>query len=67
MSRHQHHHRPHKSSPEVGSSKKKLYRHWLFVLGVILMILAMLVYVLTMDDSIVPAPGEMPVEQAADI
>jgi len=31
------------------------------------MILAMLVYVLTMDESTVPEPGEMPVEQAADI
>ncbi len=66
MSRHQHHkHNPHHESSRP---KKKLHQNWIFIVGVILMLIAMVVYVLTMDESIVPADsGEPPITSPADI
>lgn len=55
MSRHQHHpHKKHHSQQE--SARPNPYRpsKWL-VIGVILMLIAMAAYVLTLDESVVPA------------
>lgn len=39
--------------------KKKLHQDWRVIVAVILMLIAMITYVMTMDDAIVPgqAPG----------
>ena len=59
MSRHQHHHR-NKNSPGNVSEGKRNPRSWMFVVAVILMLIAMGVYVLTLDDSVVTEPGAVP-------
>lgn len=48
MSSHPHPHHEHVHP------KKKLHRNWLFTFAGILMIIAMLVYVLTLDESAIP-------------
>ena len=65
---HHHHHHPHrKSSQQESSGPTPFFRkRWVFVVAVILMLIAMRVYVLTLDDSTVEEPGEPPVQQAAD-
>ncbi|MEX1119295.1 MAG: hypothetical protein WEB60_10940 [Terrimicrobiaceae bacterium] len=60
MSRHQHHH--HNPHNEHNKPKKKLHQSRVFLVAVILMLIAMGVYVLTMDESVVPADsGEPPI------
>ncbi|HRJ72179.1 MAG TPA: hypothetical protein PLS03_08130 [Terrimicrobiaceae bacterium] len=55
MSRHQHHHH-NQHHPHQEARRKPLYKHKLFVLAVILMLIGMLVYVLTMDESVEVTP-----------
>ena len=65
MSRHQHHPSHHSHSTP---SKKKFYNDWRLIVAVILMLIAMITYVLTMDESLEPAlPGEPPTVQPAEI
>lgn len=64
---HHHHHHHRKSSQQESSGPTPFFRkRWVFVVAVILMLIAMAVYVLTLDDSTVEEPGEPPVQQAAD-
>lgn len=66
MSRHQHH--PHNPHHEPGQPKKKIHQSWIFIVAVILMLIAMAVYVLTMNESVVPVDlGEPPITSPADI
>jgi len=63
MSRHQHHHHNKHATPESGRPKRIHQNPWL-IFGVVLMFIAMIVYVMTMDESEVPAdmggnPGEV--------
>ncbi len=61
MSRHQHHHHnPHHQSE---ARPQPFHRSKWFIIAVILMFIGMIVYVLTMDESVVPAP--VPVNPAA--
>lgn len=55
MSRHQHHHH-NKSHPHQEPRPKPLYKRKLFVLAVILMLIGMVVYVVTMDESVEVTP-----------
>ena len=54
MSRHQHHHHnhPHSSSP---AKPKGIHKNPWLIAGVVLMLIAMVVYVMTMDESVEPA------------
>jgi hypothetical protein len=47
-----HHH--HQSADR---SKKKLHQDWRVIAAVVLMLIAMLAYVLTQDESVGPTPG----------
>ena len=65
MSRH-HHHQNHPHHPQQNSSPKNAFhRGWLFVVAIILMLIAMGVYMLTLDESVVPEPGEPGIGQSA--
>lgn len=56
MSRHQHHpHHPHNENSSV-HPRKSFHRDWRFIVAVILMLIAIIVYVMTLDDSVVPVP-----------
>lgn len=54
MSRHQHHHHNKQHPKEAPHARKLPQSPWLIV-GVVLMFLAMIIYVLTMDESVEPA------------
>jgi hypothetical protein len=66
MGHHHHHHRKHTHHATPPAHKPLFRQQWLYVVAVALMLAAMLVYVLTMDESTVPEPGAPPAEQAAD-
>ena len=60
------HSHPHGTEPGK-SNGRKLHRDWRVWLGVLLMLIAMAVYVLTMDEAIVPggaAAGNPPATNA---
>ena len=42
---------------ETKYTKKKLHQDWRFIVAVVLMLIAIIVYVMTMDDRIVPGPA----------
>jgi hypothetical protein len=51
-------HHEHSHELKQGSGgKRPLHKDWRLWLGVILMLVAMLVYVLTLDESIIPGGG----------
>jgi hypothetical protein len=54
MSRHQHHHH-NKHHPKEAPRARKLHQNPWLIVGVVLMLLAMIIYVLTMDMSVEPA------------
>jgi hypothetical protein len=37
--------------------KRKLHQDWRFIVAVVLMFVAMIVYVLTLDEAVVPVPS----------
>ena len=42
---------------ETKYTRKKLHQDWRFIVAVVLMLIAIIVYVMTMDDRIVPGPA----------
>jgi hypothetical protein len=52
--KHSEHHR-HTRAPEDESGTKKFHKDWRVRLAVVVMLAAVIIYVLTLDDSIVPA------------
>jgi hypothetical protein len=40
--------------------KKKLHQDWRFIVAVVLMLIAMIAYVMTMDEAMVPTPQPAP-------
>ena len=40
--------------------KKKLHHDWRFIVAVVLMLIAIVAYVLTLDDRMIPAPHSQP-------
>jgi hypothetical protein len=51
MSHHTHHESGGHSHPPAG---RKLHQDWRFIVAVVLMLIAMVVYVLTLDEAVVP-------------
>lgn len=60
MSRHQHHH--HNEHRHHEAKPKPFHRSKWFIIAVVLMLIGMIVYVLTMDESVVAVPA---IEQPA--
>ena len=48
---------------ETKYTKKKLHQDWRFIVAVVLMLIAIVTYVMTMDDTM--APGQAPASPAA--
>jgi hypothetical protein len=46
--------------------KKKLHQDWRFIVAVVLMLIAMIVYVLTLDDAVVPGKTPAPAPATAN-
>jgi hypothetical protein len=61
MSHREHHHHT------TGLPKKKLHQDWRVIVAVILMLVSMVIYVVTLDESVVPGPvpGDQPPVPAA--
>ena len=58
MSRHQHHHHHHGPQEQSGTGNRGVFfRDKRFVVAVILMLIGIMVYVMTMDESEEPAEG----------
>ncbi|MGO9116080.1 MAG: hypothetical protein ACLQPD_00530 [Desulfomonilaceae bacterium] len=58
MTQHSHNHSErhrHTRAPEDESGTKKFHKDWRVWLAVVIMLTAAIIYVLTLDDSIVPA------------
>lgn len=60
MSRHQHHH--HNKDSQQEPRAKPFHRSWLFIVAVILMLIGIVAYVLSIDESVDSIP--VPVESA---
>ena len=56
MSRHQHHH--HNPHRHQDAKPKPFHRNKWFIIAVILMLIGMFIYVLTMDESVVPISAD---------
>jgi hypothetical protein len=52
------HHHEHEHSHHHPSARKGLHPRWYVVIAVVLMLVAILSYVLTNDDAVVPQPAQ---------
>lgn len=66
MSRHQHHHH-NKHHPKEAPRARKLHQSPWLIIGVVLMLLAMVVYVFTMDESVEPADVDGTITEAVPV
>ena len=57
---HHHDHKDHGTAHDRASNKKMIHHDWRFWIALVLMLLAIVAYVLSLDESVRPGGGEQP-------